>query len=136
MFNFFSNRKAKVYREICISLLDEADKKFSMLPSAKAEILPIVDDVLNQAPKSFWDEMTYGEIEKGAYAFIFNAASDIAASGKYHIGYGAVNPLSPMQTFRYLAYKCIDYAADHGELTEEQRDNQKRIFDYNVSHAG
>ena len=122
------------FLKICNEIIDSADLAYPTYPSCKEDIMPLINKMANDLTPKQWK--TIPDIERSAYSIVFNIAFDVAVSGKYHLGYGVVNPISPMLQLKTLVYRCLNYAYQHGEISEEEKEQQHNNFIYGISHAG
>lgn len=84
---------------------------------------------------SNWDNIVV-DYEKIAHSLLANTTFDLLASGKYHLYYGMLNPMSCAQNMKLIHKKSIEWALEHGYISEEDAIEDEKYLCYCIGQVG
>lgn len=136
MFYFKARKNIKLMLSLCEKIIDEYEIDSSLSPSCKKDVLEEILKLLNQSKKELneWDDTL--NHTKIAHSLLANTCFDLLASGTYHIYTGTMNPMRCGPRMMNVYLKCMDYAVETKELTEEEKKQQISMLKEQMSWAG
>lgn len=105
-------------------------------PSAKPIIMERLQPYLQHSTKEAqtWDDDF--DYAATARTLIFNIAFDAISSGQYHLHAGVINPMTAGPNLLAITYRCLDWAVEHGHITEEEKETTLKTLRTNIKSVG
>ena len=124
--------------QMCSDIIEqyESDNK-KIVPSCKADMLIEIKKTVDQ----FKDELSTWEDHDTDYYKIANtriahASFDLLASGKYHLYYGILNPMSCASKLMTVYNKSMEEGLQRGEFDEAIKEEQLKYLKKCISEVG
>ncbi len=136
--SYLKNSKDLVKR--CRQLIHQYESNseyVSFAPSCFDDLMKAIEERVSAERKdiSSWDnlDVDYNEI---AHKLLSNASFELLASGKYHIYYGVLSPMSCATNLKRVHEKSMEWALNHGYATEEEVAEDSKSLIYCIAHVG
>lgn len=126
----------RTFREVFTSILERLDSindgklrcKNVVLKNAISEIQTIEKSGITS--EADFDGIT------AAYTMIYNITFDLLSSGEYHVYRGELNPMNESSHLYSVCLQCLEWAEKHGQITNEEKEEQLEILKENIQHVG
>lgn len=110
------------------------------LPDGRLSAKPIIMDGLQpylqhstKEAQTWDDDFDYAAT---ARTLIFNIAFDAISSGQYNLHAGVINPMTAGPNLLAITYRCLDWAVEHGHITEEEKETTLKTLRANIKSVG
>ena len=134
--NIKYRKNAQRLRNICSDLINNYEKQ-EFKPSCHDDIMKLINGRILSAKEeiSTWEDYDTDYITI-AHSLLANAAFDLLVSGKYHIYYGMLNPMSCSDNLFDVYKMCMQYAEDKHEIDPDTRKEQYQLLLQCIAEAG
>ena len=124
---------------ICCDLIDKYEKPGieKLKRSCKDDLKKYIKDEIKSSKKeiSEWKDFDTDYI-KIAHSILANLTFNLLSSGKYHIYYGILNPLSCAFNLKLVYRASMNFALTNNIITEEERKEQEKLLKTRISQIG
>lgn len=135
-------RNSKRLLDIFSGLIDkyesEAQKKYySLAPSCKEEMLGLMKSRLSMARDeiSEWKDIDTDYI-RIAHIHLAISSFDLLTSGRFHLYYGTLNPMSCASNLKRIHDRAINYGLEKGYITIEEAQEDFQALAQEISEVG
>lgn len=136
-YNIFKYRKNfNYFFDICAKTIDSYQQHPTKL-SCKEDVINIIKRTFEGAKQEIaeWDNIK-SECERSINGHLAQVTFDLLASGKYHLYYGVLNPMSCADNLLDVYRASMDYALRIGEITEDIQKEQYELLMSCISKVG
>lgn len=125
---------------ICSDLIDkyEAEKESNrVVPSCKGDLMALLKGRFSEAQEEIadWKDCDTDYI-RIAHSMLAHGTFDLLASGRYHIHYGMLNPMSCAANLMAVYSCAMRRAVETGEITEDIRKEQLEYLHKCIAEVG
>lgn len=127
-----STRLAK----ICEDLIEKYQSHNS-LPSCKDDLMEVINTRIHAAKKEIAEWKDYDtDYIKIAHTMLSHATFDLLVSGKYHLYYGILNPMSCANNLQDVYKASMEYGVKTNIIDETTRKEQEQYLFECIFHVG
>ena len=129
-------RNAKRLLNICNDLIEKYQSN-SFAPSCLSDLMELIEKRVMAAKSEIaeWKDYDTNYI-KIAHTMLTHASFDLLASGKYHISFGILNPMSCANNLMDVYKASMDYGLKNNLLDEETRKEEYEYLLKCISEVG
>lgn len=121
---------------ICRDLIRKYERH-DMNPSCEGSVMELIERRVYDAKDelSTWKDSEVDYIMV-AHSQIVSATFDLLVSGKFHLYYGVLNPMSCASNMIDVYDSCMEWAFNNHQIDDDTRKEQRELLNTGISEIG